>query len=439
MFFFYSLIYTLGFILLSPRFFYDFVTGGKYASGFGQRLGRLPAFKLNVRPVLWLHCVSVGEANAARPLVDGIKEHFPNHRLVISTTTKTGQKLAKDIFAKTADAVFYFPFDWRFSVRRALKHYRPSVVMLMETEIWPNFIREANHAKARICIVNGRLSERSYTRYARFKKSMRRVLGYLDLALMQTNADAKRLMELGIRASKVRVSGNLKFDHNVEASENQLTSGLRSRFGITDDAPLIIAASTHSPEEKWVLAAFKEIWKSGGERLPRLMIAPRHPERFSEVKDLIKSSGFDWVCRTETASSRDKTAEVILLDSIGELRSAYPLAEIVFVGGSLIPHGGQSIFEPAASGRAMITGPNTANFADAVTEFVSKDALIQLDNTNDTNVVAKLTDAFRELLRYDERRQTLGKNALAVMNNNRGATARMIEYLAHVIAPGSPS
>lgn len=436
MFFVYSLIYTIGFLLLSPRFIFDLLTGGKYASGFAQRLGRLPEFKLDERQVLWLHCVSVGEANAARPLAEALKQNFPQHRLVVSTTTKTGQNLAKDIFSQTADAVFYFPFDWRFSVRWALRHYRPSVVMLMETEIWPNFIREANHSKARICIVNGRLSERSYARYARFKGSIRRIFGYLDLALMQTNADAKRIMSLGIRASKVRVCGNLKFDHNVEASENDLTAAFRSRFGITTDAPLIIAASTHDPEEKWIIAAFKEIWKSGGERLPRLMIAPRHPERFAEVKDLIKSSGFEWACRTETESSRDKTAEVILLDSIGELRSAYPLAEIVFVGGSLIPHGGQSIFEPAASGRAIITGPNTANFVDAITEFLSKEALVQLDKTDEARVVATLTDAFRDLLKNDEKRKALGSNALSVMNNNRGATDRTIEYLTTLIAPG---
>ena len=436
MFFVYSLIYTIGFLLLSPRFIFDLLTGGKYASGFAQRLGRLPEFNLDERQVLWLHCVSVGEANAARPLAEALKQNFPQHRLVVSTTTKTGQNLAKDIFSQTADAVFYFPFDWRFSVRWALRHYRPSVVMLMETEIWPNFIREANHSKARICIVNGRLSERSYARYARFKGSIRRIFGYLDLALMQTNADAKRIMSLGIRASKVRVCGNLKFDHNVEASENDLTAAFRSRFGITTDAPLIIAASTHDPEEKWIIAAFKEIWKSGGERLPRLMIAPRHPERFAEVKDLIKSSGFEWACRTETESSRDKTAEVILLDSIGELRSAYPLAEIVFVGGSLIPHGGQSIFEPAASGRAIITGPNPANFVDAITEFLSKEALVQLDKTDEARVVATLTDAFRDLLKNDEKRKALGSNALSVMNNNRGATDRTIEYLTTLIAPG---
>lgn len=436
MFFLYSLIYTFAFILLSPRFLFDVIVGGKYAAGLGQRLGFLPQFTSDKNPVIWLHCVSVGEANAARPLIEGIKESYPYHRLIVSTTTKTGQKLAQQIFTGSAETVFYFPFDWCFSVRRALRRFNPAVILLMETEIWPNFIREANHAKARICIVNGRLSERSYNRYARFKHSMRRIFGYLDLALMQTNADATRLMSLGIRASKVRVSGNLKFDHNVEASEIDLTNEFRTRFGISDEEPLLLAASTHSPEEKWILESFKEIWKSGGEPLPRLMIAPRHPERFAEVTELLKNTGFTWVRRTETESSRDKTAEVILLDSIGELRAAYPLAEIVFVGGSLISHGGQSIFEPAAAGKAIITGPNTANFDEAVKEFLSKEALIQLKQTDETKVVESLTTAFRGLLKDKENRKSLGANAFAVMNNNRGAAARMIEYLAPFL--GSP-
>ena len=434
MFVVYSLLYTLAFILLSPRFLFDVVTGGKYAAGLRQRFGSLPAFSIDERPVIWLHCVSVGEANAARPLVDGIKQQFPGHRLIVSTTTKTGQSLAKDIFAETADAVFYFPFDWRFTVRRSLRHYKPSVILLMETEIWFNFIREANHAKARIAIVNGRLSERSYKRYAYAKQTMRRVFGYLDLALMQTNADAKRVMSLGIRASKVKVGGNLKFDHNVVAQENDLTGVFRSRFGISADEPLILASSTHAPEEKWLIEAFREIWKTAGERLPRLMIAPRHPERFDEVAKLIKESGFTWVRRSEVASARDRNAEIILLDSIGELRAAYPLAELVFVGGSLISHGGQSIFEPAAAARAIITGANTTNFEAAVNEFVTNGAIIQLAKTTDASVVNTLVTAIHDLVKNENKRKLLGKNALAVMSNNRGATDRTIEYLSPLIS-----
>jgi 3-deoxy-D-manno-octulosonic-acid transferase len=433
MFFLYSILLTVGFIVLLPRFIFDALFKGKYAAGFWQRLGFLPKFDPNGKTVIWLHCVSVGEANAARPLALKVKECFPDSSLIISTTTRAGQKLARSAFADVADLVFYFPFDWRWTVRRSLRRLNPSVVLLMETEIWFNFIREAYHSGARIAIVNGRLSERSFARYGKIKKFMKRVLGYLDLALMQENGDATRLMSLGIRASKVRVTGNLKFDHDLTEQETALTSEIREIFGITPEAPLIIAASTHSPEEKWILNAFKEVWKRSVENLPRLMIAPRHPERFNEVAKLIEDTGFTYVRRSESESTRNGDAEVILLDSIGELRSAYPLAEIVFVGGSLIPHGGQSIFEPAAAGKAIMTGSSTANFDAAVTEFLDKEALLQLPRLPDKEVVTKLVEAFNGLLSNNEKRASFGANALGVMNNNRGAVERTVEYLSPLL------
>jgi 3-deoxy-D-manno-octulosonic-acid transferase len=239
-------------------------------------------------------------------------------------------------------------------------------------------------------------------------------------------------MSLGIRASKVRVTGNLKFDHDLTGDETTLTGELRERFGISSDARLIIAASTHSPEEIRILEAFKEIRKSS-DNLPRLMIVPRHPERFDEVAELVKKTGFTLVRRSNAESSDDLSAEVILLDSIGELRAAYQLAEIVFVGGSLIPHGGQSIFEPAAAGKAIITGPHTANFDAAVKEFLDKDALIQLPRIADTDVVPKLVETLNDLLSNAGRRLALGSNALAAMNSNRGAVAKTVEYLQPIL------
>ena len=430
MFLIYSIVYTIAFIVLLPRFLFDAVFNGKYAAGFKQRLGFLSKFDSGGKKVIWLHCVSVGEANAARPLAIKIKEDFPETSLVISTTTRTGQKLAQTAFADVADLIFYFPFDWRSTVRRALRRVKPSVVLLMETEIWFNFIRESYKSGARVVMVNGRLSEKSFKRYGYIKKFMRRVLGYFDLALMQENADATRLMSLGIRASKVRVTGNLKFDHDLDEHETILTGVLRERFGIGTDSPLIIAASTHSPEEQWLLDAFKEVWKSSTENLPRLMIAPRHPERFDEVAEIIKKTGFAWVRRSEPESSGDRSADVILLDSIGELRAAYPLAEIVFVGGSLIPHGGQSIFEPAAAGKAIITGPHTANFDAAVKEFLDKDALIQQPLVADKEIAPKLVEAFNNFLSDAGKRSLLGSQALSVMKHNSGAASRTLEYLS---------
>jgi 3-deoxy-D-manno-octulosonic-acid transferase len=433
MYFVYGLLYTLGFILMLPAFAVSAVMRGKHAAGFFQRLGFLPAFAPDNRYVVWIHCVSVGETNAARPLVDAIRGTYPDHRLIISTVTRTGQNLARQIFADKADCVFYVPFDFRWTVRKALRHFKPNTLLLMETELWFNLIRETSKTNVRLAIVNGRLSKRSFDRYSKIKSFMKRVLGYLDLALMQENADATRIMALGLRASKVKVLGNLKFDHDTDNRERGLTAELRERYGITTDAPLVIAASTHAREEKWILEAFKEVWKSSSEKLPRLMIVPRHPERFADVAEQIKATGFTWTRRSEAASARDRTAEVILLDTIGELRAAYPLAELVFIGGSLIPHGGQSIFEPASAGKAIVVGPHTANFAAAVTEFGQKDAIIQIPAVDEANIVGELSETFAALLGRNELRHDLGRNALEVMEQNRGATARTIEYLSPLL------
>ncbi|CAN5260869.1 3-deoxy-D-manno-octulosonic acid transferase [soil metagenome] len=431
MYFLYSILLTIAFVVLLPKFVFDAVINGKYAAGFGQRLGFVPEFDSRGRPVVWIHCVSVGETNAARPLVQRIHEEYPDFAIVVSTTTLTGQQLAHSVFAEIADLVFYFPFDWKSTVRRALTRIHPALVLLTETEIWFNFIRETSRSHARIAIVNGRLSERSFARFSYIPRFMHRVLSYIDLALMRENADAKRIMSLGLRGSKVRVTGNIKFDHQVAKAESELTEDLRRRFDITPDAPLIVAASTHSPEEVWILDAFRKVWKSSQEHLPRLMIVPRHPERFGEVANLLKKTGFSWVRRSENPSGRDKTAEVILLDSIGELRSAYPLAEIVFVGGSMVPHGGQSIYEPAASGRAIITGPYTTNFEAAVSEFLQRAALIQIDRVNGVDAAEKLAAELSDLLFDKEKRQRMGAQALAAMNENSGAVSKTMEHLSH--------
>lgn len=424
----YSFLLTVGFILMLPTFL---LKRAKYAAGFWQRMGYLPEFTQNENPVLWIHCVSVGETNAAKPLVEELKKQFPNHRIIVSTTTKTGQELAQNIFRNTAETVFYFPFDWKFTVNRALKHFKPKAVLIMETELWFNFIREANKKGAFIALVNGRLSEKSVKNYSFVKSFIERVLRRLDLALMQTQADAKRILQLGIRPSKVKVTGNIKFDQKPEISE--LTEIFRERFAINEDAPLIVAASTHAPEEKWILDAFKQIFKKSPEKLPRLMLVPRHPERFEEVANLIKETGFSFIRRSQAESEFDKTAEIILLDSIGELRAVYPLAEIVFVGGSLIPHGGQSVLEPALNGKAIVTGFYTMNFTAVVKEFIEKNALIRLSMLGENKISEKLAEEFSKLLKDNDVRRKLGKNAFEVMNKNRGATEKTLEYLKHFL------
>lgn len=424
----YSLLWTTAFLLLFPLFF---LRRRKYAVGLKQRLGGLPEFELNGRDVIWLHCVSVGETNAARPLVDELIRNFPDHRIVVSTTTKTGQEIAQSVFDGKADAVFYFPFDWKFSVARALRTFRPSVVLLMETEIWPRFFREVKRSGACLVIVNGRLSEKSFKNYSLLGRFVSRVLENLDLALMQGDADAERLVSLGVDPEKVFVTGNIKFDQSIDESEVVLTDELRDRFSISTERPLIVAASTHSPEEVWVLKAFEELNASG--RNARLLIAPRHPERFEEIAELIGSTALRFSRRSERASANDGTADVILLDSIGELRAVYPLADIVFVGGSLVPHGGQSILEPAAAGKAIVTGPFTMNFDAVVNEFITHDALIQLPEENESEIVGQLFEALKDLLENRSRREELGENAAAVMDANRGAVLRTIQELTPLL------
>ncbi len=426
MFILYSFLLTVGYILLSPLFL---LRKDKYAAGFWQRFGYLPKFEHNGKPVIWLHCVSVGETNAARPLVEELTEHYSEYRLVISTTTKTGQTLARELYQNKADFIFYFPFDWCFTVQRALQHMRPNIVLIMETELWFNFIREAGKSGTQVFIVNGRLSEKSLNRYMWIKKTMRRVFYYIDLAIMQGYEDADRLMRLGIRGNKIKITGNIKFDQKPLESENHLTAFFQERFGIKGESPLIVAASTHAPEEKWILEAFREVYKSGMTNLPRLLIAPRHPERFDEVAELVNQTGFNWIKRTAPLSFDDELADVILLDTIGELRSVYPLAKIVFVGGSLIPHGGQNVLEPAIEHNAIVTGCYTMNFAEIIRTFVENDALIQLPDYPESEIPTRLAEVFSGLLNDQKRCEILAENAMEIIRQNRGACPRTIKLL----------
>jgi 3-deoxy-D-manno-octulosonic-acid transferase len=431
----YSLLYSVAFILMLPVFF---LRRSKYAAGFRQRLGDYPETK-DARPAIWLHCVSVGELNAAKPLIEQMLKSFTGHRLVISTTTKTGQDLAGRLFSEKATVV-YFPFDFKFAVRKALRALRPSVVLLMETEIWPRFIREAKRSGAAVALVNGRLSARSARRYSYIRPFLKSTLADVDLALMQADADATRIAELGADDNKIHVTGNIKFDVAEESGE--LANELRERFAIEKNRPLIIAASTHEPEEEWIIEAFAEFFLDPPTFRPRLMIAPRHPERFDRVESVIRSFGsgkfsrfsvLRFVRRSAEPTPRDVDADVILLDTIGELASIYSLAEVVIVGGSFIPHGGQSILEPAAAGKAIITGPHTHNFADAVRIFTANQALIQIPENLPVQTVDDIFLELSELIENADEREQLGTNAGVVMKQNRGAAERTFSYIRRLL------
>jgi 3-deoxy-D-manno-octulosonic-acid transferase len=428
MYFLYSLLLTLGFALLLPRFAIDALRNGKYVTGLRQRLGAIPSLKSD-RPIIWLHCVSVGEVRAAQPLVRRVKETFPNHILVVSTTTVTGQRLAQNIFREPAAIVFYFPIDWAWTVRRVLRKMNPAAILMMETELWPHLFRAARKRKTPVVLLNGRISAKSFRRYKRIRFFMSRVLNDLTLAIMQSEPDAARIRELGLSEDRIVAVGNLKFDSEEAPTDTALTDKIRARFNFTDGGPLFVAASTHDPEETVVLDAFRVVRKS--QTGLRLLLAPRHPERFAEVAALLADSEFSVARRSTVPNTQDVAADIVLLDSIGELNAVFPLADIAFIGGSIATHGGHNVIESAAHGVCTLTGPHTSNFAAITEAMLAAQALIQLPDT--PRPAAELADALEALLAERQHRLEIGQRARAVCENNRGATARTLELLSPIL------
>lgn len=425
----YSLLLSLGLFVLIPHFLFQALAHGKYIAGLRQRLGAIPS--TNGKPVVWLHCVSVGETQAARPLAQRLKREFPQHALVVSTITLTGQKLARDVFRNQAESVFYFPFDWRWSARRALKAVNPAAVLIMETELWPNFLRECKAREIPVALVNGRISRQSFRRYKLIRFFLQRVLDSLSIAVMQSEKDAERLQSLGMDREKLFTAGNLKFDAGIASELTAKTEQVRTRFGFDGNAPLVLAASTHGPEEEILLQTLKEL---RAKQPVRLMLAPRHPERFNEVATLLQKSELSWARRSNTPQSDDANATVILLDSIGELPATYSLADVVFVGGSIVDKGGHNVLEPAAAGVAVVTGAHTHNFHAVVDLMIEANALVQLPPVEPASAAQELTHVLTNLLANRDERQKLGQRAKQLVTNNQGAAERTLQLIAPLLA-----
>ena len=378
-----------------------------------------------------MHCVSVGETQAARPLARRLKQQYPHHALVVSTITLTGQKLAHDVFRGQADSVFYFPFDWRWSTRRALKAINPALVVIMETELWPNFLRECKAREIPVALVNGRISRQSFRRYKLVKFFLRRVLASLTIAVMQSENDTRRLEALGMSSERLFTSGNLKFDAEPPGALNAKTEEIRKRFGLETGAPLILCASTHAPEEQIMIDSIKQLRST---QPVRLMLAPRHPERFKEVAALLNASELSWTQRTAGPDLNDTNSTVILLDTIGELPATYALSQIVFVGGSIVDKGGHNVLEPAAAGVAVITGAHTHNFHAIVDLMLEAGALVQLPPVETAGAVPEVTHVFARLLTNAAEREELGRRAKQLVSDNQGATDRTMKLIAPLIA-----
>lgn len=418
----YTVLLTVAFVAALPWFLWKARSSGKYLRNFWERMGRLPVY-LNVdgdRSV-WVHAVSVGEVLAARPLVEALRQRLPSHRIFVSTTTLTGNAVAKKSL-RGIDGLLYAPFDFPHPVRRALEVLNPSVLVLVETEIWPNLIHHARRRGTRVALVNGRISPRSFPRYLRFRPLLQSVLAEIDAFLMQGEPHAARIRELGAPVERVSVTGNLKYDA-VEPA--RLPERLVRLLQGGDRRPLWVAGSTVEGEEELVLSAFHRV----RERVPqaRLLIAPRHPERFAAVPALIEAAGFRCLRRSELDPRAWKDGEVLLLDTLGELAQVYSLASVVFVGGSLVPSGGHNILEPAVVGRAVVVGPHMENFQEIADEFRAEGAMVQVASPEE------LGPQIASLLLDSDRRAELASRARGLVERNRGAVARSADALVALL------
>jgi 3-deoxy-D-manno-octulosonic-acid transferase len=463
----YSVLIGLAALALTPYWLIQSARHGKYLANLGERLGfsfpgiggrarssvdtEKAAGLRPTRPALqnggaiWLHAVSVGEVLSSVALARALKAENPGRPLIVSTTTLTGQALARERL-NFADGFLYFPLDWTFAVRRALKAVRPGIVVIVETEIWPNFLRETAKQNIPVAFVSGRISDRSFARYQRYfgivgfylRPLLRRTLSFASIFLMQSEADAERIRALGAPAERVYVSGNLKYDLAIPAA-TPLSHWLADEATRLGRSPIIVAGSIVATEEPLALIAFGTLQGEFPKAL--LVLAPRKPERFDAAAQFIEDFHSKFVRRStlqipgpSQAVARNGAVQlgddvkVILLDSIGELASLYGVADGAFVGGSLVTSGGHNILEPAAFGKIPVFGPSMENFSEMAARFLSADAAIQVPSPEDAGV------AWIELLRDPQRMKRMGETARRLVEESRGATGRAVAQISTMLS-----
>jgi 3-deoxy-D-manno-octulosonic-acid transferase len=409
----YSAVMAVALLLTLPYWVLQMFRSGKYRAGLAARLGRVPShLRPEGRPVIWVHAVSVGEVLAASGVIRELRSRYPEHRVVVSTTTATGQKLARQRFGD--DSVFYFPLDFVFALRPYFVALHPELIVVAETELWPNFFRLAHRYNAHLAIINARISDRSFPRYRLVSRLLDPVLGCVDLFLAQSREDAGRMVAMGADPDRVEATGNLKFDI-PPGSDSPLVIQLRRAV----PKPVIVCGSTVDGEEPLVLDAFRRLLRRYPDAL--LILAPRHPERFAAVAGLVAGSGLAFWKRSAWTGEA-VAGGVFLLDTIGELADLYQLATIAFVGGSLVPRGGHNILEAARFGVPIVVGPYTANFRDIMRAFERSHAVLTADP-------ADLAAAFEQLLNDPSKRADLGARARETWRANAGATARTLAHL----------
>lgn len=419
-----NLLYALLLLAAFPWLVYQSIRKGKYREGFAAKfLGSVPR-RDSQRPCLWLHAVSVGEVNLLGSLLKQIAQERPGWECVISTTTMTGMACARKKYPHLT--VFYCPLDFSWAVRRAMRLIRPDVLVLAELELWPNLIRAAGEIDARVAVINGRLGERSFRGYRRLRPLVAAVLRQIDVVAAQDNTIAERFRQLGTPADALKITGSMKYDGAETDRQNANTQRLRCLAGIAEDDLVLLAGSTQEPEEAVLIDVYRQLvpqWPA-----LRLVLVPRHPDRFDAVGRLLEQSGLAWQRRSRLeADGPQPHARILLVDAVGELGGWWGTSQIGFVGGSLGNRGGQNMIEPAAYGTAVCFGPNTWNFRDIVATMLAHDAAVVVRDG------AELTAFMRRCLEDPAYRAALGGRAQTLVASQQGATQRTLELLIGLV------
>ncbi len=423
------MLYDIGFLIFSIIYLPALIFKGKLHRDFPERFGRYDLAKkralLSGRDRIWIQAVSVGEVAVCRSLMPLLKENFPTHDIVISTVTKAGNDLAKRLFSKDA-IIIYFPLDFSFTVRRAVKYIRPSIYIMVETEIWPNLLAELSADSIPSVMINGRISDRSIGKYRLARHFLKSVLSKISAFCMQDTIDAERVISLGAPPDRVKVTGNMKFDSPASANiETQVA--VRRSLGLGEEDLILVAGSTHEGEEEALIVAFKELMLEFPKL--KLLIAPRHIDRVSGIEKAISRSGLGSARISKLNETRDAKNErrILILDTIGHLNEAYSVATAVFVGGSLVGHGGQNPLEPAVLGKAMLFGPHMFNFKYITKVLLKEDAALQVADKDG------LVKNLKMLLKDPAKRSSLGNNAKKTIEDNRGATNKNLKIISEIL------
>lgn len=419
-----DLAYFGGLLVASPYLLYKAITRPRHVAGLRARLGDDSFHRQGGAPCIWVHGVSVGEVAAAEPLIRALERSLPDHEVVVTTSTQTGQAVARRKFPQKR--VGYFPVDFSWTVKRALEQVRPALVVLIELELWPNFLAEAKARKIPVVVVNGRISQRSYRGY----RVVRRFLPFNDVAhyCVQTEQYARRFQRLGVPDEKITVTGSMKYDNVTTRSGDGPQA--RASMGLDEKDVVWIAGSTHAPEERILVEIYTRLQKERPEL--RLVLAPRHNERADDVARMVELAGLKPVRRSlqtaATPNAGGSGESVLIVDTLGELSRLYAGADLVFVGGSLIPHGGQNILEPAALGKPVLFGPHMTNFQESAERLIGAGGAIQVKDE------VELEARLRELLADQPRARALGQRAFETIEAAKGATERTVAVLRPLLA-----